>query len=105
MNKSLGGYWPEIQFVIDVLTKYGIEEEICSLSDVPFAGNWDTETGDVDVGCVWSDAQLADNLAEAQNWSECLTLQSTEEQEDLINERLNVVVKECPWNWLHDSNM
>ncbi len=96
----IGGLWPQVQYVIDVMTTDGFEEVITTLYDVPFAGDWDRDTDDVSVGCLWSPRELLAQTREAQNWSDCAVVQDTEEQEQLVNERLNIYLKDEPWTWL-----
>jgi len=96
----IGGRWQQMHIVVDVLTPDGFTQAICVLNDVPFGGDWNRETNDVSVGCLWSPRELKANLEATQQWGDTIVTQSIEEQEQLINERLNILVKEEPWNWI-----
>lgn len=95
----IGGLWPSIHFIVNVVTMDGITQVMCCIPDVPFAGDWDEYSNDVSVGCLWSDHELKDHLADAQQWDNALSLHDLEEHQQLIEERLNILLQEEPWKW------
>lgn len=97
----IGGFWPEVQFLVDVVCSEGVAEVVCSVGNVPFAGTWNKDTNDVSVACVWSDRELKHYLENAQQWGEFVVVPTQDEQLHLIDGWLNVLVKENPWNWLN----
>ena len=97
-EKFIGGFWPEVQFIVEIITYEGVADVVCSIGDVPFGGTWDGTW--VSVSCLWSDRELEHNLSLAQNWEDCYIVQTQDEQLQTINERLNILLAESPQNWL-----